>query len=251
MAGPRSDPAQEVALVASARRELLLRAHGHRLRREDLEDCYSQATLELVALARKGREFASRLHVANAIELRFLSRVHDHRRALSGRSPMLAALESAVALDGIQGAEIDVVDTRAELEKLVILRQELRRVQLLARKLSAEQRLVLASQVGLQMSPREFCRLYGWSPEKYRKVAQRARARLRGLAAIEDGAVPPRQRPSEESAGTALVIAGLRLDTSHNGTDVGPNSGEDGPRWRILGHIPTWAQWSVRHPPGL
>lgn len=48
-----------------------------------------------------------------------------------------------------------------------------------------------------------------------------------------------------------VVIAGLRLDTSHNGTDVGPNSGEDGPRWRILDHIPTWAQWSVRHPPGL
>ncbi len=48
-----------------------------------------------------------------------------------------------------------------------------------------------------------------------------------------------------------VVIAGLRLDTSHNGTDVGPNRSEDGPRWRILDHIPTWAHWSVRHPPGL
>ena len=48
-----------------------------------------------------------------------------------------------------------------------------------------------------------------------------------------------------------MVIAGLRLDTSHNGTDVGPNRDENGPRWRILDHIPTWAQWSVRHPPGL
>jgi hypothetical protein len=47
------------------------------------------------------------------------------------------------------------------------------------------------------------------------------------------------------------VLAGLRLDTSHNGTDVGPNRYEDGPRWRILNHIPTWAHWSVRHPPGL
>jgi hypothetical protein len=47
------------------------------------------------------------------------------------------------------------------------------------------------------------------------------------------------------------VIAGLRLDTSHDGTDVGPNRNEDGPRWRILDHIPTWARWSVRHPPGL
>jgi hypothetical protein len=50
---------------------------------------------------------------------------------------------------------------------------------------------------------------------------------------------------------TFIVIAGLRLDTSHNGTDVGPNASEDGPRWRVLDHIPTWAHWSVRHPPGL
>ena len=48
-----------------------------------------------------------------------------------------------------------------------------------------------------------------------------------------------------------VVIAGLRLDTCHDGTDVGPNRAEDGPRWRILDHIPTWAHWSVRHPPGL
>jgi hypothetical protein len=47
------------------------------------------------------------------------------------------------------------------------------------------------------------------------------------------------------------VVAGLRIDTSHTGTDVGPNRAEDGPRWRILDHIPTWAHWSVRHPAGL
>jgi len=48
-----------------------------------------------------------------------------------------------------------------------------------------------------------------------------------------------------------ILIAGLRLDTSHNGTDVGPNRGEDGPRWRVLDHILTWAHWSVHHPLGL
>jgi hypothetical protein len=48
-----------------------------------------------------------------------------------------------------------------------------------------------------------------------------------------------------------VVIAGLRLDTSHHGTDVGPNRDQDGPRWRILDRIPDWAHWSVRHPPGL
>jgi hypothetical protein len=50
---------------------------------------------------------------------------------------------------------------------------------------------------------------------------------------------------------TFITIAGLRLDTSHDGTDVGPNRDQDGPRWRIFDHIPTWADWSVRHPPGL
>ncbi|MFZ1925189.1 MAG: lytic transglycosylase domain-containing protein [Solirubrobacteraceae bacterium] len=48
-----------------------------------------------------------------------------------------------------------------------------------------------------------------------------------------------------------IVIAGLRLDTSYRGTDVGPNREEGGPRWRVLDHIPTWAHWLVRHPPGL
>lgn len=48
-----------------------------------------------------------------------------------------------------------------------------------------------------------------------------------------------------------MTIAGLRLDTSHDGTDVGPNRDEDGPRWRLLDRVPGWARWSVRHPPGL
>ena len=30
-----------------------------------------------------------------------------------------------------------------------------------------------------------------------------------------------------------------------------PERLQDGPRWRVLDHIPTWAHWSVRHPPGL
>jgi hypothetical protein len=56
---------------------------------------------------------------------------------------------------------------------------------------------------------------------------------------------------SEPTNHVFAVLAGLRLDTSHSGTDVGPNRDEDGPRWRILGHIPTWAHWAIRHPQGL
>lgn len=48
-----------------------------------------------------------------------------------------------------------------------------------------------------------------------------------------------------------MTIAGLRLDTVGGATDIGPNSDQEGPRWRILPYIPTWAHWSVRHPPGL
>jgi RNA polymerase sigma factor (sigma-70 family) len=197
-----ADPAEEVAIVARARRELLLRAHRFRLRREDLEDCYSQATLELVMAARRGRSFDGRRHLANALEQRFLSRIHDRRRALAGRSPIQAAMESASPLAAVADEEIAIVDRRAELERLVLLRHELRRVEALAAGLSPDQRLVLATQVGLQMSPAVFCRRYGWSPEKYRKVAQRARARLRQLMALEETDVPPVAERSEEGAGT-------------------------------------------------
>jgi DNA-directed RNA polymerase specialized sigma24 family protein len=198
-----------VALVAQARRELLLRAHRYRLRREDLEDCYSQATLELVTHARKGGVFSSRLHLANALEQRFVSRVHDRRRAVKGRSPMQAALEAAMSLGGAGEQEVEIVDVRAELEKLVVLREDLRRVDGLARELTSDQRLVLACQVGLQMSRAEFCRTYGWSPEKYRKVAQRARARLTRLMEVSEPpsaqpGVPLSARVSEQETGTHL-----------------------------------------------
>jgi hypothetical protein len=183
-AARRVDVAEEVADVACAKRELLLRAHRHRLRREDLEDCYSQATLELVAYARRGGAFTDRRHVGNALELRFLSRVRDRRRALGGRSPMQAALDSAISLGGAGEEELAIVDRRAEVEQLAMLRHDLRRLEQLARELTADQRLVLAGQ--LSGVPRgDFCRCFEWSAEKYRKVAQRARARLRQLMAAE------------------------------------------------------------------
>jgi DNA-directed RNA polymerase specialized sigma24 family protein len=100
--------------------------------------------------------------------------------------------------------EITIVDQRAELEKLVMLREDLRRLQLLARQLTPDQRLVLASQLGLQMGCREFCRRYGWTAEKYRKVAQRARSRLSRLLESDGAGVPPRRRASEEGTGTDL-----------------------------------------------
>jgi DNA-directed RNA polymerase specialized sigma24 family protein len=196
------DPADEVALVARARRELLLRVHRHRLRKEDLEDCYSQATLELVVQARGGARFASRAHLANTLEQRFVSRIRDRRRAISGRSPIQAARESAISLGDIEAQEIAIVDMRADVEKLVLLREELRRVRILACELTPDQRLVLVAQLA-QISRADFCRRLGWSTEKYRKTAQRARARLVRLMAEDKAGVPPSQRASDGEAGTA------------------------------------------------
>jgi hypothetical protein len=198
-AGGGLDPVEQVALVARAKRDLLLRVHRHRLRREDLEDCYSQATLELVVHVRRGGRYASTLHVANALEQRLVSRINDRRRALTGRSPMQAALEAAAPLDGPDGERVEVADTRAELETLVQLRHQLREVLSHSRELTHDQRLVLAAQLdGVDRDA--FCRHYGWSGEKYRKVAQRARARLRALSASEQvgvsSRVPSVVRPS-------------------------------------------------------
>lgn len=176
-----------MALVASSRRDLLLRVHRHRLRKEDLEDCYGQATLELLVHVGQGGSFKSRAHVGNALEQRFLSRIRDRRRAVGGRSPMQAALEGALPLaTDADERPIEVADVRMEPQRVVMLRHELRRLQHHAHRLTADQRLVLACQVGLQMDCQEFCGLHGWTPEKYRKVAQRARARLRELMLAEE-----------------------------------------------------------------
>lgn len=199
----RRNAADEVAAVACEQRELLLRAHRFRLRREDLEDCYSQAALELVTQAQRGGVFASRRHIANTIELRFLSRVRDRRRALSGRSPMQAAIEQAAPLDPADRSGVDVLDERAAVERLVILREELRELERLARELTADQRLALASQLAGE-SCSAFCSRTGWSHEKYRKVGQRARSRLRDLRDQSGSPVSGRRRRVGGVIGTDL-----------------------------------------------
>lgn len=177
------DPSEALALVARSRRDLLLGAHAHRLAREDLEDCYSQATLELLTRARRAGEFAGSAHIANALEQRFLSRIYDRRRALGGRSPMEAAIAGALPLAGCEDHGLEIADMSADVERLTLLRHDLRRIGQIASRLSSDQRLVLASQLSCDMDRGEFCRKHGWSVEKYRKVAQRARARLARLLA--------------------------------------------------------------------
>jgi hypothetical protein len=194
------DLAEEVAYVAHAKRDLLLRVHRFRLRREDLEDSYSQATLELLAHVRRGGSFKNRMHVASTLELRFLSRIRDRRRALGGRSPSQAALEEAAVLASTGEAGIEVADGTACVETLVLLRHDLRTIGSLAKRLTGDQRLALSSQLSGE-SCADFCARSGWSREKYRKVAQRARARLRALQASAEIACPGESSRSEKLPG--------------------------------------------------
>ena len=123
----------------------------------------------------------------------------DRRRALAGRSPMQAAIEEASALAG-DGERMEIVDRRPAVEDIVVLREDLRRLPAVARLLTDDQRLVLAAQVG-QVPRADFCRRFGWTTEKYRKVGQRARARLRMLKALDE-AVQGSAIPSEQEAGS-------------------------------------------------
>jgi hypothetical protein len=162
------DPAEAGARVAAAKREVLLRVHRHRLGFEDLEDCFSQATLELVTRARtRARAFVSDDHVANALEQRFLSRISDRRRAVSGRSPIQAATHAALRpiVDhegcGETSPVSAVVDPVADVAARLADRDEVRRLRELADELTADQRLVLACQVALDMDCQEFARASG------------------------------------------------------------------------------------------
>ena len=189
--------------MAHASRWTLLSVHRHRLSHADLEDCYSQATVELVAQASRGElRYSNRAHLRNTLELRFASRIVDRRRALSGRSPAQTILDSAMSLGGVGEQEIELADRRADIEQRMLLRHELRSVERLAHGLTPEQRLVLACQIGLQMGAEEFCATFGWTLAKHRKVTQRARVRLRAmlneLAGYEQA--PPPSRPPRLAA---------------------------------------------------
>ena len=175
-----ADPAEAVARIADARRDRMLRVNRRRLRWEDLEDCYSQATLELVARSRRS-PFASLDHVENALEQKFASRIEDRRRAIGGRSSIETAMARAVSVDSPEQGAGDLEDRRAAVEQEAIARTELSRLREVIADLSRDQQLVLVSQVCVDMGAGEFCLRYGWSVEKYRKVAQRARSKLRVL----------------------------------------------------------------------
>ena len=185
---PAPDPAERVAAVVRDKRDRLLAVHRFRLSPEELEDCFAQATLELVVRARR-TPFESDLHAANALEQKFRSRVTDRIRAVHGRrSPVMMAMRNAAALDDPDAENDSQVpaDLTVRLEAQALARHDLRALRELACELTDDQRLVLACQVVAGMECAEFCERYGWSAEKFRKVAQRARDKLRSLLKAYD-----------------------------------------------------------------
>lgn len=185
-----ADPADAVARVALARRASLLRVHGRKLPEDDLEDCFSQATMELVSRARvRERAFESDAHIANALEQKLTSRIADRRRALEGRSAKESAFRAALGAN--QGIEEGppvierVADPRPSVEDQVQARLTLAQIQEVVRDLSEDQRTVLVCQ-DLGMSGEEVCARFDWSAAKFRKTAQRARAKVVALVARHD-----------------------------------------------------------------
>ena len=168
-----------IAREALALRTTLIRAYRSSASREDLEDLYSQAVLELLARAERDPTLTSPDHIRHALRQKFDSRILDHHRAVAGRSPATHARARTRPLD-------DTLDQRAGdrdgLDQL-IARETLRELAAAIRELTPDQQLVLASQLNGE-TPRDCCGHTGWTIDKYRKTAQRARARLRGHTSL-------------------------------------------------------------------
>ncbi len=172
------DPARLVAEVAAEKWAVLLGSYEGRLEREELEDCLSQATLELIRGVRAGRCFEGAEHVANALELRFRSRIVDQYRARSAR-PAVVALDR----EGEEGFVLE--DPAPRFEREVEARVELARLRELVGELSADEQRVLALQAA-GVSRGEICARLGWKLERYRSTARRATNKLSGLVAATD-----------------------------------------------------------------
>ena len=179
MGGGPLDPVDAIARVAITSWQRLLRIHHHRLARADLEDCLAQATLELLAAAKRGQTFPDPDAIRAALDRRLQSRITDRHRAIAGRSPITAVAHNATPLDTVT----DTIGTNAGDPVARVLASE--QLGLLLRaigELTPDQRLVLRSQIDGEERPAQFCARHGWTVEKYRKTAQRARAKLRALA---------------------------------------------------------------------
>jgi DNA-directed RNA polymerase specialized sigma24 family protein len=172
-----------VASVSRAKWTILLRVYSTRgVAPADLEDCLAQATLELVVQARRGTIPADPRLVAGALEHKFASRIIDRRRAMTGRSASASYRAIGTAVEDLA----DLLPGQQDTAEQALGRDELRRLASALPRLTDDQRLVIRHRASGDGTPGEFAARHGWSMEKYRKVSQRARARLKAL--LEDDA---------------------------------------------------------------
>ena len=183
---PREDAEARLARELAAQRSRLLRRHRHRLAVDDLDDCLSQAALELVSRARRvGPEPG--WHPGLALEQRFLARVSDRRRALGGRSPRERLVRRAlIADDALIGDAVAPAEVGASVEEQIVHRDELRRLLEVVGDLSEDQRLVATFRLFGDGDANAWRVRHGWSVAKYEKTASRARAALTALRAEYD-----------------------------------------------------------------
>jgi hypothetical protein len=131
-----------IAQEAMALRRSLIGHHGRGLVGwQDLEDVYSQATLELLARARRDPTLQTRAHVRNALRQKFADRVLDEQRARGGRSPAAYARVHAQPLDDAWRELVNERDAPAQLIAL----DDLAELPDAIRQLTDDQRLVLSS----------------------------------------------------------------------------------------------------------
>jgi hypothetical protein len=126
-----------LAEEAESLRRPLLAIHHDAARREDLEDLYAQAVLELLVRIRRDPTLREPAHIANALRLKFKSRIADHQRAVAGRSPIAAALARAAPIDstGAPG-----MGRAPDLEEQVLVREAARELLGALAALPAQQR---------------------------------------------------------------------------------------------------------------
>jgi hypothetical protein len=102
-------PCELVAREAMSLQSALLAVHRSRLPREDLEDAYAQATLELVARAKRTGAPHSAAHAQNSLRQKFESRIADRQRAQAGRSLAAHTLAHALPLDAPAVCDVSVI----------------------------------------------------------------------------------------------------------------------------------------------
>ena len=163
-----------IARVIAAKRDTLLRVYRHRLSDEDLQDCFSQATLELVARARAGRPFASDLHAARALEQKFASRITDEYRSSHGRSAARTAQREARGLDTVSDEIASYTEDTATIAER---RDEAKGLLAALARLSERDRTLLLGRLR-GLPPALIAAQHGLTIETYRKATQRATARL-------------------------------------------------------------------------